>query len=235
MNEKPESEAKNKLTAHLHPLKFVASIEAGDLSKRFNREWIFKNLSYKFESGRTFAITGPNGSGKSTLLQVLWGQLPQTSGQLQFYRGENQIRVEDIYQHIALAAPYVDLVEELTLQELLSFHFQLRRIRNQHSIDDLIKILYLENARNKFVGNFSSGMKQRVRLALAFYTQADIIFLDEPGSNLDRQAFDWYLDHLNKLPADTLTFIASNNPEEYPKNAVIMDMMALKGQSGRQV
>ncbi|HEY9486809.1 MAG TPA: ATP-binding cassette domain-containing protein, partial [Chryseosolibacter sp.] len=54
------------------------SITVNDLSKRFNREWIFRNLNYQFRSGNTYAITGPNGSGKSTLLQVVWGQVPQT-------------------------------------------------------------------------------------------------------------------------------------------------------------
>jgi ABC-type multidrug transport system ATPase subunit len=71
-------------------------------------------------------------------------------------------------------------------------------------------------------------MKQRVKLALAFYSTADIIFLDEPGTNLDRQAFAWYIEELAKLPAECLIFIASNNAEEYPSNAEIINLVDYK-------
>jgi ABC-type multidrug transport system ATPase subunit len=204
------------------------SISAVGLSKRFNREWIFKNLNFEFQGANTFAITGPNGSGKSTLLQVLWGQVSQTSGVLQYQHANEKIPVEEISQHIAIAAPYMDLIDEFTLVEQLTFHFQLKKIRNQLTIDQLLDILYMKNAQDKYIGNFSSGMKQRVKLALAFYTQADVIFLDEPGTNLDKQAFEWYKNELAKLPSSCLIFIASNNPEEYPSRSQIMDVTDYK-------
>jgi ABC-type multidrug transport system ATPase subunit len=204
------------------------SISAVGLSKRFNREWIFKDLNFEFPAANTFAITGPNGSGKSTLLQVLWGQMPQTSGVLQYQHHNRKIPVEEINQHISIAAPYMDLIDEFTLAEQLTFHFQLKKIRNLLSIDHLLDILYLKNAKDKYIGNFSSGMKQRVKLALAFYTQADIVFLDEPGTNLDKQAFEWYGNELAKLPSSCLIFIASNNPEEYPSRSQIIDVTDYK-------
>jgi ABC-type multidrug transport system ATPase subunit len=195
------------------------TITVQDLSKRFNREWIFRHLDYQFISGNTYAITGPNGSGKSTLLQVLWGQIPQSSGTIHYKKGASEISADAIFRHISIATPYMDLVEEFSLAEMLNFHFKLKKLRPGYTTEDLPEIMYLEDAREKQLTNFSSGMKQRLKLAMAFYTDADIYFLDEPGTNLDRRAFDWYLTELSKLPSEALVFIASNNPQEYPPEA----------------
>lgn len=204
------------------------SITTEGLSKRFNREWIFRNFSYQFSSGNTYAITGPNGSGKSTLLHVLWGQVPQTSGDLHYTSPSGEIPVEKVSRHIAIAAPYMDLVDEFTLREQLDFHFRLKPARGKVSSAELLEIMYLTQARDKYIGNFSSGMKQRVKLGLAFYTAADLLFFDEPGTNLDEQAFTWYKRELAKLPEDVLTFIASNDKDEYPADCTVINVLAYK-------
>ena len=205
------------------------SILVQRLSKRFNREWIFKNLDFHFKSGNTYAIVGPNGSGKSTLLQILWGQMPQTSGAIHYKSEAGEIEMENIHRHVSIATPYMDLIDEFTLLEHLRFHFKLKKIRSDFSIDDLLQVMYLKEARDKFVGNFSSGMKQRLKLSLALYTQADIVFLDEPGTNLDHEAFEWYKTELQKLSPRSLIFIASNNPAEYPDHAIRLNILDHKG------
>jgi ABC-type multidrug transport system ATPase subunit len=204
------------------------SIEVSDLSKRFNREWIFKGFQYTFASGNTYAITGPNGSGKSTLLQIIWGQVPPTSGKLAYRFLNNEVEMENLHHHVAIATPYMDLIDEFTLEEQLKFHFSLRKIRSGLTINEAIERMYLMPAQNKFIGNFSSGMKQRLKLALAFFTEADVIFLDEPGTNLDKQAFGWYLHELNRLPREIISIIASNQPTEYPENASKIDILSFK-------
>lgn len=204
------------------------TIKVNDLSKRFNREWIFKQLHYDFQPGNTYAVTGPNGSGKSTLLQVLWGQVPQSSGSILYQKGPAGIPVEETFRYLSIATPYMDLIEEFTLRETLNFHFRLKKIRGGISMDELIGIMYLENAAGKQLINFSSGMRQRLKLGLAFYTQADVYFLDEPGTNLDNRAFEWYRRELALLPESALVFIASNDPDEYPENARILNIMDFK-------
>lgn len=204
------------------------TISCNDLGKRFNREWIFRRLNYAFLPGKIYAVTGPNGSGKSTLLQILWGQSPPTTGALQYAKNGIAIAVEEIFHHIAVATPYMDLIDEFTLQEQLTFHFKLKPARNGIGIDELLDNMYLTHARHKYIGNFSSGMRQRVKLALAFYTEAAIIFLDEPGTNLDKQAFEWYLTQLRNVPHTTLVLIASNNPEEYPEYTTRLSIMDFK-------
>jgi ABC-type multidrug transport system ATPase subunit len=204
------------------------SIKVNDLSKRFNREWIFKGLTYSFDSGNVYAVTGPNGSGKSTLLQILWGQMPPTAGTLTYQSDGKIIDAEVVHEHLTIATPYMDLIDEFTLAEQLKFHFNMRTIRDGLSIDQVIDMMYLNDSRHKAIGNFSSGMKQRVKLGLAFLTKADVIFLDEPGTNLDSQAFDWYVKMLAGLPRDIVTVIASNQPAEYPENASKLDILSLK-------
>jgi ABC-type multidrug transport system ATPase subunit len=198
------------------------------LSKRFNREWIFRNLSVEFIAGQTVAITGPNGSGKSTLMHLLAGIIPQTSGAIIYTDASVQVDAEDLYKKISYAAPYMDLIEEFTLGEHLDFHFKNRRCRFNKSSRELAEMMYLEKAFDKRVCDFSSGMKQRLKVALALYTDADIVFLDEPGSNLDEYAFKWYYESMRQLPVDALIFIASNNPHEYPSGSQILDIAAYK-------
>ena len=204
------------------------TITVNDLSKRFNREWIFRALHYEFLTGTTYAITGPNGSGKSTLLQILWGQVPQSSGLIQYKKGAQDIAIEEVFQYVSIATPYMDLIDEFTLREMVNFHFKLKKLRNGVRAEDLFSLMYLETAADKQLINFSSGMKQRLKLALAFYTQADVYFLDEPGTNLDQRAFEWYLTHLGQLPSQAVVFIASNNRDEYPEKATLLNITDYK-------
>jgi ABC-type multidrug transport system ATPase subunit len=203
-------------------------IKVEGLSKRFNREWIFRDLTFHFQSDKIYAITGPNGSGKSTLLQILWGQMPPSSGTITYFSGDDKIPDEHIYQLVSIATPYMDLIEEFTLQEQLEFHFKTRRVKTAYTVAQIIEALYLEEATDKYISNFSSGMKQRLKLGLAFYTDSPVLFLDEPGTNLDERAFAWYTEHLEKFRPGKLVFIASNQPDEYPAEAEKLNLSEFK-------
>jgi ATPase subunit of ABC transporter with duplicated ATPase domains len=86
----------------------------------------------------------------------------------------------------------------------------------------------LQHARDKHLANFSSGMKQRVKLALAFFTMSDLLFLDEPTTNLDADATAWYHYQLKNVPSQSVIFIASNQSSEYPPEAEILNIMDYK-------
>jgi len=146
------------------------TVTADKLGKRFNREWVFKNFSYEFAEGKTYAITGPNGSGKSTLMQVLCGQMQHSTGSI-VYSISNQ---SDIYKSVAIAAPYMDLIEEFTLEEMIHFHFKFKNCR--FPIESILEKTGLGSSRDKSISSFSSGMRQRLKLALAFYSEADLLF-----------------------------------------------------------
>ena len=202
------SPAKERSIQHL-------GIKVTSLGKRFNREWIFRNLDYTFKSSNIYAITGPNGSGKSTLLQVLWGQLPQSTGDLSYPHSTGEISVDEIFQHLAIATPYLDLIEEFTLEEHLKFHFRLKRSRNGMQVDEMLDQLMLSGARDKHIANFSSGMKQRVKLVQAIFADTPILLLDEPCSNLDKKGVDLFQRWIKDHTKNRLLIIASNDKREY--------------------
>ena len=185
------------------------------IGRRFNREWIFKNVNYIFESGKSYAILGANGSGKSTLLQVISGSLTSSEGEVKFTTNGVQIDIEDIFPELALAAPYLDLIEEFSLNEHIDFHFQFKKYREGYDKASLIALLNLLHSEHKSLKNFSSGMKQRVKLALAFCSDTKVLLLDEPTSNLDQQGVEWYRSLISRFSTDRLVIICSNQEHEY--------------------
>jgi ABC-type multidrug transport system ATPase subunit len=190
-------------------------IQATGLGKRFNRDWIFRNLTHTFQPGTATAILGPNGAGKSTLLNTLSGQLLPTDGTLAYTLKGREVAVEDIPAQLAYCAPYLELIEELTLTELLHFHTRFKPLQLGLTNKALIELLYLEKSRHKLVRDFSSGMKQRLKLGLALYSAAPLLLLDEPTTNLDRTGVAWYQEHIRATSAGRLVLVSSNVAEEY--------------------
>ena len=186
-----------------------------DIGRRFNRDWIFRQVNYTFQAGKIYAILGPNGSGKSTLLQVLNGSLGPSAGKISYTFHEKPVEVEDIYQHLSLAAPYLELIEDFSLSEVIDFHFKFKAYKSGMDKELLTELLALPGADNKLIKYFSSGMKQRLKLALAFCSDTPILMLDEPTSNLDTQGVDWYLSLVQKYAENRLTIICSNQLHEY--------------------
>ncbi|HNV30840.1 MAG TPA: ATP-binding cassette domain-containing protein, partial [Cyclobacteriaceae bacterium] len=135
---------------------------------------------------------------------------------------------DQVYRHIAIATPYMDLIDEFTLTEMVKFHFKFKKTRSNLTIEEVVGLLELAPAKDKMISNFSSGMKQRLKLGLAFYSQADALFLDEPTTNLDRKSIEWYQRHREQLPDNTLVLIASNQDHEYPANAQKVDILTYK-------
>lgn len=186
-----------------------------NIGRRFNRDWIFRNIDYSFTTGETYAILGPNGSGKSTLLQVLNGSLTPSAGKINYLLDNKPVEAEAIFKQLSLAAPYLELIEEFTLDEMTDFHFKFKPYRQGMEKEAVISLLNLAGGRHKLIKYFSSGMKQRLKLALAFCSDTPMLMLDEPTSNLDTQGVDWYLSLVQQFAADRLTIICSNQEHEY--------------------
>ena len=190
-------------------------IKLENIGRRFNREWIFKKISTDFESGNCYAVLGPNGSGKSTLLQIVAGSLSPSEGKIEYTSKAKKVEVENVFSQISWAAPYIELIEEFTLKELIDFHFKFKPHLPGYNTQAVIELLALEGSKNKAIKFFSSGMKQRTKLALAFCTLTPVLLLDEPTSNLDTKGVDWYLELIEKFTANRLTVICSNQEYEY--------------------
>lgn len=190
-------------------------IQLQDTGRRFDQEWVFRGITARFVSGGRYAVLGPNGSGKSTLLKILSGYLSPSEGRVEFGQGNQSINVDDIFRHLACAAPYLELIEELTLAEHVKFHRLHKPLVKGLSDEALIERMELVHAKDKLIRHFSSGMKQRAKLALACFSDTPMLLLDEPTTNLDQAGVAWYEQAVADTSHDRLVVVCSNVEREY--------------------
>lgn len=190
------------------------SISLNNVGKKFNRDWIFKNVNLELSTGDILAVTGNNGSGKSTLLQLICAYLTPSKGEIKWFFKTEKIEPEQVYQYISVSSPSLQLVGEFKLIEMLDFYFKFKKIRSDMSQNELLKISGLENHSQKLIKDFSSGMKQRLKLLLAFASDTTFLLLDEPCSNLDRQAINWYKTNFRLFSDNRIIIVCSNNIDD---------------------
>ena len=194
-------------------------ISCTNAGKRFNRDWVFRHINYEFAPATCYAITGPNGSGKSTLLQILAGAVAASEGSIAYSASQtgsgSAINPDQVYKQLSLAAPYVDIVEEMTLTEFLLFHQTFKPFLPALSVKQIISDIGLQQAAGKQIRYYSSGMKQRVRLAQAIFSHTPCLLLDEPCSNLDQAGIQLYHQLIKEHTKNRLVIVSSNDEQEY--------------------
>jgi ABC-type multidrug transport system ATPase subunit len=189
-------------------------IIATGIEKKFRKEWIFKKFNGTFAAGSAYALLGPNGSGKSTLLKILAQFSLPTNGQIVFQQSDGTaISSEEAHQYISFAAPYVELIEEFTLTELIQFLQKLDFIASDMTLESFEQYMELSPGKSKLIKNYSSGMRQKIKLAIALLSPRPILCLDEPTSNLDDKAKQWFINRLQENRSK-LILIASNEAIE---------------------
>jgi ABC-type multidrug transport system ATPase subunit len=189
-------------------------ISLQQIGKKYNQDWIFRNIDYDFHSGESYAILGSNGSGKSTLLQIIAGKIVPTTGTITYGLRGHAIAVEDIFRYLGLSTPYQELIEEYTLAEMLKFHHRLKPLYQGIGELEFLDILAFPGIKNKQIRYFSSGMKQRLKLALAILSDVRLLLLDEPCANLDKQGIRWYNELIAGYGKERLILVCSNHQEE---------------------
>lgn len=218
----------------------MIEINLNNIGKRYNYEWIFRKVNYDFIFENNYVILGSNGSGKSTLLQVIAGNLMNSEGKIKYIdssinvtlsetkgrlsRAESRdegaqsiIEEDNVYKQLSYCAPYLDLFEELTLTESIAFQEKFKPFQDGLDVKQIIALTELEKSKDKQLKYYSSGMKQRVRLAFAVLADTPLLLLDEPTSNLDKKAIDWYQKLTTAYSKNRLIIVASNQQEyEYP-------------------
>jgi ABC-2 type transport system ATP-binding protein len=220
-----------------------------DAGKRFNRDWIFRHLSYEFFPRQHYAITGPNGSGKSTLLQVIAGAIGISEGSIRYGQASTaasastapprstalprsipatEIPPDQAYRYLSFSAPYLELIEEMTATEFLRFHHSFKPFLPSLSIPAILSAVGLEAAANKQIRFFSSGMKQRIKLAQALFSDTPVVLLDEPTTNLDAEGIALYQRLIREYSNDRLVIVSSNDVQEYDFCEKVINITAYK-------
>jgi ABC-type multidrug transport system ATPase subunit len=201
-----------------------------DAGKRFNREWVFRHFDYSFFSAQAYAITGPNGSGKSTLLQFIAGAIMPSEGKITYYI-ENDSPVSVLHPLLSIAAPYLETIEEMTASEFFRFHQGFKPLYTGLGISEILDRVGLGEAADKQIRYYSSGMKQRIKLAQAFFSDTPLLLLDEPTTNLDAGGIQLYHELIRDLTNERLVIISSNDPLEYSFCKTVIEMNKLKPHS----
>lgn len=190
-------------------------IQLTNTGKRYNRDWIFRQCTYTFNVGNSYAIVGPNGSGKSTLLQTIAGAINPSEGSIAYSVDGQPLTVGNFYKHIALVAPYLEVIEEMTATEFLQLHAAFKPLLPNITIAEIIAIIGLEKNANKQIRYYSSGMKQRIKLAQAIFSDTNVLLLDEPCTNLDVTGYNLYNQLISTYCAHKLIIVSSNDLQEY--------------------
>ncbi len=200
------------------------NITLTNTGKRFNREWIFKKFNHSFLQGKTYAITGANGSGKSTLLQVIAGATLHSQGDIiwELSTAQSPLPNDQAYKQISIAAPYLDLIEEMTATEFLQFHAAFKTLTANNDV--ILSAVGLTTAANKQIRYFSSGMKQRLKLAQAFFSNTTVLLLDEPTTNLDAEGIAIYKSLWELHTKNKLVIVSSNDLNEYSQCETVISL-----------
>lgn len=189
-------------------------IQLENVSKKFASEWIFKNITATINPGDKLVILGGNGSGKSTLLQVISGYVLCNAGKVSYLSNNAALDTEELKDQLSLASPYLDLIEDYTLEEIINHCAIYKPFLNNLITKEIIELSGLVHAKKKFIKNYSSGMKQRVRLTLAILADAPLLLLDEPVSNLDKEAIEWFKNLIKTYALHKTIIVCSNSIKE---------------------
>ncbi len=193
----------------------MISLSVKGLTKRYNKTVIFSDLSFEHKDG-VLGIVGSNGSGKSTLLKCLAYLTRAQTGKIRWMRQEFELSKEDIKNNMGYTAPYINLYDELTSYENLEFLLQVAGLPIQMThINSQIDQVQMKDFRTTLFKSLSTGQKQRIKIAAALIRKPDVLFLDEPGSNLDKTGHDLVKKIVNMQKAkNKLIILASNDPKE---------------------
>lgn len=203
-------------------------IQLEQIGKKYNREWIFRGLSYTFQAGKKYAITGPNGSGKSTLLQTIAGSTVSSEGNINYSIAGQELAPENAFKNLSICAPYLTLIEEMTALEFLTFHESFKSFMTDITPTAILEIIDLTTAANKQIRYYSSGMKQRIKLAQAIFSDVPVLFLDEPCTNLDETGYALYQSLIQNYASQKLVIVSSNDKAEYHFCEEVIDIKKYK-------
>ena len=188
---------------------------AENIGKSFGNYLIFKQIDLEVSNGQCIGIVGPNGSGKTTLIRVLSKLISPSRGRVTYRKNGKELNREDGFKHIGLIGPYLELYQDLTALENLQFFAKVRGLKDYHNkINRLFEQFGLQKRQYDLVKTYSSGMKQRLKYIFALMHEPDILFIDEPRSNLDKEGIHTVYQVIEEKKETSIVILATNDAED---------------------
>ena len=205
----------------------MIQLKAENISKNFSDFKIFKNINFEVCSGQCLAITGRNGSGKTTLIRVLSHLIQPSAGMLSLTKNSTIVQKENFYKYIGLIGPYLELYQDLTAWENLVFFARMKELKKyEDRIVQLMEMIGLKGRENDLVKTYSSGMKQRLKYVSALLAEPEILFVDEPRSNLDEQGIRTVYKIFGEQKKDKILIVATNDSDDLQFADIRVDLNA---------
>lgn len=191
------------------------SIETKNLYKRFGDRMVLSDISFSLSTGDSLAIVGKNGSGKTTLAMLILGQYRPNKGHISFFNDKERMSPQRVRSRLSLVAPYLNLYDNLTAEENIQFFATVAGMQmTGKEIELLLAQVGLENRGHDMAGEYSSGMKQRLKYAVALMSDPDFLILDEPTSNLDETGKQIVAQIIERRRKESIIIVATNEPQE---------------------
>ncbi len=162
-------------------------IEVCGLSKKYGNHLAVNNVSFSIQKGEIVGFLGPNGAGKSTIMNIMTGYLSLTEGQVSIAGFDIVDQPEQAKKRIGYLPELPPLYMDMTVREYLNFMYDLKKVKfpKKPHIDEIIKLVKIDNVEGRIIKNLSKGYRQRVGIAQALIGNPDLLILDEPTVGLD--------------------------------------------------
>lgn len=162
-------------------------IEVTGLSKRYGTYLAVRDVSFNIEKGEVIGFLGPNGAGKSTIMNILTGYLSLTQGKVVIDGYDIAEYPEDAKRRIGYLPEIPPLYPDMKVREYLNFIYDLKKVKfpKKPHIDEILRLVKIDNVQNRLIKNLSKGYRQRVGFAQALIGNPDVLILDEPTVGLD--------------------------------------------------
>lgn len=184
-------------------------LKVDSIGKHYLSNWLFRNISFELNTGESIAITGNNGSGKSTLIQIIFGLVQQSEGIVHF----NERLIEKPETIFSITSPSLELPLDFCINDILVFYQSLNKI----SMDSELfgqRSMFSTKQMKQPLKNFSSGMLQRFKTSLCFFSESPVLLLDEPLSNMDYNGEKWYKNCVDEVRNNKIILFAGNQSQE---------------------
>lgn len=155
-----------------------------NITKRFGNKTVLDHVDLEIQEGEIFGLLGPSGAGKTTLINILTGQLKRTEGEAYVFGKDTSNLPDDIYLSIGMVLEKIGIFERLSCYQNLAVFANIHKIQKSR-IDEVLKMVHLDEDSKTEAFKLSKGMRQRLAIARAILHKPKLLFLDEPTSGLD--------------------------------------------------